>query len=125
VRVMTERGWVPEHVQVMEMRLGRRLTKGETVHHLNGQRNDNRPTNLELWWKPQRAGQRVAELLAYVLVNWRSIIEELMPEVIDLELNAFQRGMDPDGEPFTLGEIEARRGATASENGQNTFGTYY
>lgn len=41
-------GYILEHRFVMSNMLGRPLRKGEYVHHKNGKRNDNRPTNLEL-----------------------------------------------------------------------------
>ena len=52
-----------DHRAVMEEFLGRPLLKTETVHHKNGDRADNRLSNLELWAKSQPAGQRVVDLL--------------------------------------------------------------
>src|SRR5439155_14400085 len=49
------------HRILMEGRLGRPLTDTETVHHINGQREDNRPENLELWDHAQPHGQRVSD----------------------------------------------------------------
>lgn len=55
------RGTMLQHRVVMEQKLGRRLAKGENVHHINGIRDDNRPENLELWKKHQPPGQRSDE----------------------------------------------------------------
>ena len=58
-------GYVFEHVLVMEDVLGRHLLMGETVHHLNGLREDNLPENLELWTRPQASGIRARDALAW------------------------------------------------------------
>lgn len=52
-----------EHRWVMAQMLGRPLREGETVHHKNGVKDDNRPENLELWVGAPRFGQRAGDAL--------------------------------------------------------------
>lgn len=53
------------HRRVMSDIIGRRLESYENVHHKNGNRQDNRPNNLELWISRQPAGQRIQDLVAW------------------------------------------------------------
>lgn len=69
---------VQEHRAVMERHLGRRLSKGENVHHINGVRDDNRLENLELWYSPQPYGQRVEDLLRYAIENHSESLRKLL-----------------------------------------------
>lgn len=61
IKVRTAAGWVLEHRLIMEIELGRPLLDCETVHHINGVRDDNRRENLELWSSSHPRGQRVED----------------------------------------------------------------
>lgn len=58
-------GRIVEHRLIMSTHLGRPLLKHENVHHINGNRHDNRLENLELWSTWQPAGQRIHDK-----INW-------------------------------------------------------
>lgn len=49
VRVLTEDGYEFEHRLVMKKKLGRDLRPGEIVHHIDEDRQNNSPRNLELY----------------------------------------------------------------------------
>jgi hypothetical protein len=58
---------VYEHRVVMERSIGRALRPEETVHHINGDRSDNRVQNLELWSSRHGKGQRVQDKIKFCI----------------------------------------------------------
>ena len=73
-------GWTAEHRLAVAESLGRRLVRGENVHHINGDRSDNRLKNLELWYKTHPAGQRIPDLISYLVTHHEGSLREALSD---------------------------------------------
>ena len=49
IRIFVDNEWIFEHKYICEQMIGRKLNKGECVHHLNSIRTDNRISNLVIF----------------------------------------------------------------------------
>lgn len=70
-----------EHRWVMEQTLGRPLEADEEVHHKNRIRDDNDPSNLELWCTPQPRGGRAEDLVAFYVGRYPELAARVLSEL--------------------------------------------
>lgn len=74
---------VVEHRWVVEQHIGRKLFRHEHIHHINGNRIDNRLENLEIWSTLQPAGQRIRDKLNYAREILRLYLGDELIEQFD------------------------------------------
>ena len=89
-------GRILEHRYVISVILGRALKKNENVHHMNGDKLDNRPENLELWETSQPSGQRVQDKAAWCidyLIEHMEDAKRLDPSFSD-KISALAKALD-------------------------------
>ena len=63
VHILKDGKFKLEHSVVMEDMLGRKLIPNEQIHHINGIRSDNTPSNLELRYNNHGAGIACKDLV--------------------------------------------------------------
>lgn len=70
-----------EHRYVMEQMIGRPLEPDEEVHHKNRIRDDNDPSNLELWCTPQPRGGRAEDLVAFYVGRYPELAAQVLRDL--------------------------------------------
>lgn len=70
--IFTENGIFPEHILIIEKKLGRKLRKNEGVHHIDGNKKNNKPENLICFKNAKEHHKKIHSSLrrsAYMLVR--------------------------------------------------------
>jgi len=103
-----------EHILVVEEMLGRHLLPGESVHHRNGVRDDNRRENLELWTRPHPSGIRASDAIAWAIeVLGRSVTQGLgaPPTMLSCAKALVEvAGVEPASSGMSVGLLRAHPG---------------
>jgi hypothetical protein len=80
VKVRINNKTLLQHRVIMAEHLGRELLASENVHHINGDRADNRIENLEIWDTRQPKGQRIPDKIEYAVEILKQYAPHLLKE---------------------------------------------
>lgn len=67
-----KQGYVLEHILVMEKKIGRYILHPEQIHHINGNKSDNRLSNLRLY--ENVSIHRKAERHGYMYIDYNPLV---------------------------------------------------
>lgn len=92
-----ERGYYYEHILVLEKKIGRYLTKGECVHHLDGDKLNNDPDNLELHTKRSHSNYHWPEVSTSedVGIDYSKFIQKRVPKPARI-VSGYRHLYEPD-----------------------------
>lgn len=80
IHIWNGKTWIPEHRNIMEIYLKRKLEKGEAVHHRNGDKTDNRIENLQLLTSYRHSPfveTKHSEDICFLLKQKKKLIKEI------------------------------------------------
>lgn len=69
---------VHKHRIIAEQKIGRKMRKGEVVHHIDGNRRNNKPENLQVF------SSQVEHATSHI--RWDNLIQKYLKEVMPNEL---------------------------------------